>query len=71
MLSAALADLFPDAAVVAELRTRGEVGLLMPAEAAHLGRTVPKRAQEFAAGRLCARRALAELGIVDFRFDMD
>ena len=36
--------------------------LLLPAEAAHLGPVVPKRAQEFAAGRLCARQALAEFG---------
>jgi 4'-phosphopantetheinyl transferase EntD len=65
-LSTHLVSLFPPGAVVAELRTPGDPALLLPAEAAHLGRAVPKRAQEFAAGRLCARRALAEFGIVDF-----
>lgn len=40
--------------------------MLFPEEAAHVQRAVPKRVQEFAAGRLCARRALAEFGINDF-----
>ena len=65
-LSTVLAGLFPPGAVAAELREAGDSGLLLPAEAAHLGRAVPRRVQEFAAGRLCARRALAEFGIVDF-----
>ena len=66
VLSVSLGSLFPAGAVVAELRTPGNPDLLLPTEAAHLGRAVPTRVQEFAAGRLCARRALAELGIVDF-----
>jgi 4'-phosphopantetheinyl transferase EntD len=66
ILSIALGSVFPDAAVVAELRGPGEISLLLPAEAAYLGRSVPKRAREFAAGRLCARRALAEFGMADF-----
>jgi 4'-phosphopantetheinyl transferase EntD len=65
-LSTKLAGLFLPGAVVADLREPGDPGLLLPEEAAYLGRAVPKRAQEFAAGRLCARRALAEFGIVDF-----
>jgi 4'-phosphopantetheinyl transferase EntD len=65
-LSTTLGRLFPPGAVAAQLRRPGEPAMLLPAEAAHLGRAVPKRAQEYAAGRLCARRALAELGIVDF-----
>jgi len=40
--------------------------LLFPDEAQYLGRAVPKRIQEFAAGRLCARRALAEFGFTDY-----
>jgi 4'-phosphopantetheinyl transferase EntD len=44
----------------------GDASLLFPAEAQYLGKAVPKRVQEFAAGRLCARRLLAEFGIVDF-----
>jgi 4'-phosphopantetheinyl transferase EntD len=52
--------------VAAELRAPGDPALLLPAEAACLGRAVKKRVEEFAAGRLCARRALAEFGIEDF-----
>lgn len=52
------------------MRGAGDVDLLLPAEAAHLGRSVPKRAQEFAAGRLCARRALREFGIADFALEV-
>ena len=70
ILSSALGSLFPAAAVVAELRDPGEISLLLPAEAAYLGRSVPKRAREFAAGRLCARRALAEFGIADFPIEV-
>jgi 4'-phosphopantetheinyl transferase EntD len=65
-LSPALGSLFPPGAVAAELRGPGDAKLLLPAEANCLGRAVPKRIQEFAAGRLCARRALAEFGMVDF-----
>ncbi len=65
-LSAELSRLFAPGAVVAELRSSGDPQLLLPEEAACLGRAVPKRVGEFAAGRLCARRALAEFGIVDF-----
>jgi 4'-phosphopantetheinyl transferase EntD len=55
-----LQNLFPAAVVGAELREPGDT------EAEYLGRAAPKRAQEFAAGRLCARRALAEFGVTDF-----
>jgi len=65
-LSAHLSSLFPPGAVAAELREPGDPELLLPAEAMYVGRAVPDRAREFAAGRLCARRALAEFGIVDF-----
>jgi 4'-phosphopantetheinyl transferase EntD len=65
-LSASLGSLFPPGAVAAELRGPGDPELLLPAEAVFIGRAVPKRVQEFAAGRLCARRALADFGIVDF-----
>ena len=66
VLSTALGQLFPPGAVVCELRSLGDTRLLLPDEAAHLKRAVAKRAQEFAAGRLCARQALAAFGIVDF-----
>jgi 4'-phosphopantetheinyl transferase EntD len=39
---------------------------LHPEEAAHVERAAPKRIQEFAAGRLCARRAMNEFGITGF-----
>ena len=65
-LSARLGGLFPPGAVAADLREPGDPELLLPAEAMYVGRAVRKRVQEFAAGRLCARRALAEFGIVDF-----
>lgn len=61
-----LQALFPAGAFVAEMREPGDPALLFPAEARCLGRAVPKRIQEFAAGRLCARRSLAEFGIADF-----
>lgn len=61
-LSNRLRDLFPAPAVVAELRGEGDPGLLLAEETAGLGRSVPKRVREFAAGRACARRCLAELG---------
>jgi 4'-phosphopantetheinyl transferase EntD len=66
VLSASLSGLFPSGALVAEMREPGNPTLLYPEEAAHLGRAVPKRAREFAAGRLCARLVLTELGIRDF-----
>ncbi|HEY2635502.1 MAG TPA: 4'-phosphopantetheinyl transferase superfamily protein [Steroidobacteraceae bacterium] len=65
-LSNDLGSLFPPGAIAAELREPGDPQLLLPAEAIYVVRAVPKRVQEFAAGRLCARRALAEFGIVDF-----
>jgi enterobactin synthetase component D / holo-[acyl-carrier protein] synthase len=58
--------LFPPGVIAAESDQPGRVELLLPQEAACLGRSVPERQQEFAAGRLCARRALTELAIEDF-----
>jgi 4'-phosphopantetheinyl transferase EntD len=52
--------------IAAELIGPGDSSLLLPAEAECLGRAVRKRVQEFAAGRLCARRALAEFGVSGF-----
>lgn len=70
-LSPALAGLFPPGVVGAELRMAGDLPLLLPDEAQHLGCAVPKRIQEFAAGRLCARRALAEFGIIGYPLGMN
>lgn len=60
------ASLFVSGVVAAELRTPGDASLLLPEEAESVAHAVPKRIQEFAAGRLCARRALAEFGVTDF-----
>lgn len=58
--------MFPAGVAAAELREPGDVSLLLPGEAESLGRAVRRRNQEFAAGRLCARRALLEFGVEDF-----
>ena len=65
-LSPLLIDLFPPGVEGAELRTAGDPALLLPDETQSLGRVTPKRAQEFAAGRLCSRRALENLGIAHY-----
>ena len=66
VLSTVVSELFPRGVVAAELRTPGDASLLYPEEAQSVARAVPKRVGEFAAGRLCARRALAEFGITNF-----
>lgn len=61
--SAAFAALLPRAAAAAELAGRGDPALLPAAERLLLRRATPRRAAEFAAGRLCARRAAAAFGV--------
>jgi 4'-phosphopantetheinyl transferase EntD len=58
-----IASLFPAEVSAAELRVPGEPSMLEPEEAAAVARAVKKRVQEFAAGRLCARRALERFGL--------
>jgi 4'-phosphopantetheinyl transferase EntD len=70
-LSSLFTYLFPPGVVGAELRTAGDPSLLLPGETQYLGRAVPERIQEFAAGRLCARRALAEFGFADYPLRMN
>jgi 4'-phosphopantetheinyl transferase EntD len=70
ILTARLRALFPPGALAAEMRERGDPATLRPEEAQHLGAAVQKRAQEFAAGRMCARRLLAEFGIDDFPIEV-
>jgi 4'-phosphopantetheinyl transferase EntD len=65
-LSSTLRELFPQGALAAELRGAGDPAALYPEEARHLPKAVPKRAAEFAAGRLCARLLLREFGIHNF-----
>jgi 4'-phosphopantetheinyl transferase EntD len=64
--SSRLCELFPPGALTAELRGAGDPGALYPEEARHVQNAVRKRAEEFAAGRLCARLLLREFGIQDF-----
>jgi 4'-phosphopantetheinyl transferase EntD len=65
-ISLILAELFPPQARVAELRGPGDPALLYPEETAHFKHAAVSRMQEFAAGRLCARRVLADFGVVNF-----
>jgi 4'-phosphopantetheinyl transferase EntD len=65
-LSTTIASLFPSGVVAAELRAPGDASLLLPGEAESVSNAVPERIQEFAAGRLCARRALARFDVTDF-----
>ncbi len=60
--SAALDSLFAPGVVVAVRREPGHPADLMPAEAVSVQKAVPKRVNEFAAGRTCARQALAAFG---------
>ncbi|HMG42357.1 MAG TPA: 4'-phosphopantetheinyl transferase superfamily protein [Acidimicrobiales bacterium] len=55
--------LLPRLAVSAEERHDPPEAVLLPAEDAIVARAVPERRREFATGRLCARRALARLGL--------
>jgi 4'-phosphopantetheinyl transferase EntD len=61
-----IAGLYPGGVAAAQLRGAGDPALLYPEESVSIARAVQKRVQEFAAGRLCARRALAEIGITGF-----
>ena len=71
ILSPLLAQVFPAQVVCAELRSAGDPSLLFPGETPQLGRGGPQRLPEFAAGRLCARRALAEFGFTGFPLRMN
>jgi len=69
-LSPLVGDLFPATVVAAQMCEPGDAALLLPGEREAIAHAVPKRIQEFTAGRLCARRALAEFGIRDFALRM-
>jgi 4'-phosphopantetheinyl transferase EntD len=55
-------EILPSVVATAEMRNGDEAGDLFDEEKALIGRAVEKRRAEFASGRACARRALAELG---------
>jgi 4'-phosphopantetheinyl transferase EntD len=58
-----IAELFPDSVVTVEAGDAHWNGALLPEEEAQILRAVPKRRRDFTAGRLCAREALARLGL--------
>ncbi len=64
--SEVLTGLFPTQVVAAEFRGDFEASLLYPEEHQYVLNAAPNRAREFAAGRACARYALASLGVFDF-----
>lgn len=66
LYAAPLQGLFPPGAVVAVLRAPADPSALHPEEAQCVAHAVRARVEEFASGRLCARVALGELGIVGF-----
>jgi 4'-phosphopantetheinyl transferase EntD len=61
-----LGKLFRDRVIAFEARRPIGPETLRSEEAQYVARAVPKRVGEFAAGRACARRALARLAIADF-----
>jgi 4'-phosphopantetheinyl transferase EntD len=61
--SSLVRGLFPLGIVAAELRGDGDASLLLDDERAECIGASAKRVAEFAAGRLCAHRALAEFGL--------
>jgi 4'-phosphopantetheinyl transferase EntD len=65
-LTAALAGLFPLGVVGAHLAGAAPVSLLTESELGAISHCAEKRIGDFAAGRLCARRALAEFGVHDY-----
>jgi 4'-phosphopantetheinyl transferase EntD len=69
-MSTRLCELFPQGALAAELRGAGDPGALYAEEARHVQKAVRKRAEEFAAGRLCARLLLSEFGIRNFAIEV-
>jgi len=61
-----LDGLFPSDVITASGTLDSDVAPLMPEEELVIARSVFKRRREFAAGRQCARTALARMGIQDF-----
>ncbi len=58
--------LFPESVILVARRAPGDEAQLLPEEAHYVATARPKRKQEFAAGRWCARAALSRLGVHDF-----
>lgn len=64
MMRSDVRSLFPAGIVGSDSLGVSVSELLFPEEEAYIARAVDKRRNEFALGRTCARRALAQLGIV-------
>ena len=58
-----LADLLPAEVVVVESRIASVTGRMFPEEDEYVKAAIPRRRQEFLAGRCCAREALQKLGV--------
>jgi 4'-phosphopantetheinyl transferase EntD len=69
-LSNVLRELFPPGVLTADLRGSGDPDALYPEEARHLKKAQRMRAEEFAAGRSCARLLLREFGIEHFAIEV-
>ncbi len=65
-ISPRISNLFARGTVGAELHEPGDASLLFYEEARYLTNAMPTRAREFAAGRLCARRALERFGFTRY-----
>jgi 4'-phosphopantetheinyl transferase EntD len=61
--SAPVRELFAPGVAAAELRAGADASLLLDVERAECAGASAKRVAEFSAGRLCARRALAQFGL--------
>ena len=59
-------SILPDCVVVESISELASADSLLQQEAEFIRKAVPKRVIEFTAGRHCARRALARLGIANF-----
>jgi 4'-phosphopantetheinyl transferase EntD len=66
-----LTGLFPQGVVAAELRGPVDASSLHPQERHACDKFTSKRLEEFTAGRACARRALAEFGMVGVPLPVD
>jgi len=58
-----MVELFPDYVVTCEADPQLVYHSAIPEEAGYIANAVPRRRMQFLAGRVCARRALATLGI--------
>jgi|SRR5882672_1838773 len=58
-----IATLFPRDVVTSDTEDPGDISDLLPSERRFVSNAVPKRIGEFAAGRRCARQAIARLGL--------